>query len=35
MMVKALSTWMNTSKKLKDEDFETVIQKKWPQITEE
>jgi hypothetical protein len=25
MMVKALSTWRNTTNKLKDEDFETVI----------
>jgi hypothetical protein len=35
MMVKALSTWRNTTNKLKDEDFETIIHKKWPQITEE
>jgi hypothetical protein len=35
MMVKALSTWQNIANKLKDEDFETVIQKKWPQIIEE
>jgi hypothetical protein len=35
MIVKALSTWRNMINKLKDEDFETVIQKKWPQITEE
>jgi hypothetical protein len=35
MMVKALSTWRNMTNKLKVEDFETVIQKKWPQIMEE
>jgi hypothetical protein len=35
MMVKALRTWRNMANKLKDEDFETVIQKKWPQIMEE
>jgi hypothetical protein len=35
MMVKALSTWQNTATKLKDKDFETVIQKELPQIMEE
>jgi hypothetical protein len=35
MMVKELSTCRNMANKLKDEDFEIVIQKKSPQITEE
>jgi hypothetical protein len=32
---KALNTWRTTANKIKDEDFETVIKKKLPQILEE
>jgi hypothetical protein len=35
MMTKALNTWRNTANKKKDEDFNEVIKKKWPQIEEE
>ena len=35
MMTKALNTWRNTVNKMKDQDFEEVIKKKWPQIEEE
>jgi hypothetical protein len=34
-MSKALNTWRTISNKIKDEYFETVIKKKWPQILEE
>jgi fructose-1-phosphate kinase PfkB-like protein len=34
-MSKALNTWRTTANKIKDEDFETDIKKKWPQIQEE
>jgi hypothetical protein len=34
-MSKALNTWRTTSNQIKDEDFETVIKKKWPQLQEE
>jgi hypothetical protein len=34
-MSKAFNTWQTTANKIKDEDFETIIKKKWPQILEE
>jgi hypothetical protein len=32
MMSKALNTWQNTANLKKDEDFNTYIEKSWPQI---
>jgi hypothetical protein len=35
IMSKALNTWITPANKIKDEDFETAIKKKWPHIIEE
>ncbi|KAM0922915.1 hypothetical protein ACQ4PT_005858 [Festuca glaucescens] len=35
MMTKALNSWRTRANAMKEEDFESVIKKKWPQIDEE